>query len=361
MEAVIVKPADRQSWNEFVAAQPAFALLQSYEWGALKEDLGWRAERVAVRDRGRIVAGAQVLIQAAARGLFSIAYIPRGPLVNWEDNEATSVLLEAIHRVAKDHNAICLKIEPPLLQDSQQHQILQRYGFRSSRHTNQPRCSMVVDLPDNMDGLLAALPPPTRYNIRKSERRGVTIDAANGEDFASFVQLMQVTSKRSHFPVRAAEYYKREWETFGQLGQARLLIARYQGEVIAAQMPFVFGEHAATFHAGSLNEHRDLKAGYLMMWMAMCWAQQSGCRSFDLWGIPDEVGELITRGESIPEGKTDGLWGVYYYKNAFRGRVVYYVGAYDYVYSTNSYRAMDFATGFLGSLDRLAWIGDRLR
>jgi lipid II:glycine glycyltransferase (peptidoglycan interpeptide bridge formation enzyme) len=125
-------------------------------------------------------------------------------------------------------------------------------------------------------------------------------------------------------------------------------------------MPFLFGEHAATFHAGSLNAYRNLKAGYLMMWTAMSWAREQGCRTFDLWGIPDEVGELTARGEPIPTGRTGELWGVYYYKRAFRGRVVYYVGAYDYVYSPLPYQALEFTTSRLGSLDRLAQIGDRL-
>jgi peptidoglycan pentaglycine glycine transferase (the first glycine) len=96
------------------------------------------------------------------------------------------------------------------------------------------------------------------------------------------------------------------------------------------------------------------------MWKAMCWAREQGCRTFDLWGIPDEVGELIARGESIPEGKRGGLWGVYYYKRAFRGRVVYYVGAYDYVYASLPYRTVEFATSRLGSVDRLAEVGDRV-
>ncbi|MCL5959911.1 MAG: peptidoglycan bridge formation glycyltransferase FemA/FemB family protein [Chloroflexi bacterium] len=363
MEIVAIEGGDRQNWNDFVAEQPAFGLLQSYEWGDLKEDLGWQVIRLAVRRGGKMVAGAQMLVRSAARGLFSVAYIPRGPLVDWEDAETTTALLRAIHDEARRRNAICLKIEPPLAHDAHHHQILQNYGFRPSAYANQPRCSMVVDLPDdgNMDELLANLPSSTRYNIRKGRRKGVTIDIAGGEDFAAFVHLMRVTGERNDFPVRSAEYYRQEWEAFSRLGRAQLLIARYQGQAIAAQMPFCFGQHAATFHAGSLNEYRELKAGYLMMWMAMRWARQSGCRSFDLWGIPEDVGELTARGEPIPQDRTDGLWGVYYYKNAFRGRVVYYVGAYDYVYSAPASRAVDFATKCLGSLDKLAWVGDRLR
>ncbi|MFQ5612897.1 MAG: lipid II:glycine glycyltransferase FemX [Anaerolineae bacterium] len=358
LEIVSIDESTRGQWNDFAAGRPEFGLLQSYEWGELKEKQGWQPVRLAVTRQGSIVAGAQVLIRPAARGLLSMAYVPRGPLVDWQDQETTTVLLEAIHREARRHRAIFLRIEPPVLHDPAAHEQLASYGFQHVQHTNQPRCSIVVDLPEDMDELLMALPSSTRYNIRRSGRKGVTIDVADESHLPTFYDLLEVTSVRSDFPIRPPDYYQLEWDTFVPLGQARLFIARYQDQVIAAQMPFYFGEHAATFHAGSLNEYRSLKAGYLMMWTAMCWAREQGCRTFDLWGIPDEVGELIARGEAIPKKKKGGLWGVYYYKNAFRGRVVYYVGTYDYVYSSLPYRTVEFATTQLGSVDRLAQLGD---
>jgi len=360
LEIVSIDESGRRRWNDFVATRPGFGLLQSFEWGELKEKQGWRAVRLAVERRGEVVAVAQMLVRPAVRGLFSIAYVPRGPLVDWEDREVTTTLLDALHMRARRCRAVCLRIEPPLLSDPCTRDLLQSYGFHSIEHTNQPRCSMIVNLPPDMDELLMALPSSTRYNIRKSRRSGVTIDVGTLDDFPTFFHLMNITGEENGFPVRSREYYEQEWQTFRSLGQARLFIAHYDDTAIAAQIPFYFGEHAATFHAGSLREHRKLKAGYLMMWTAMCWAREQGCRTFDLWGIPDEVGELTAQGEAIPKGKRGGLWGVYYYKNAFRGDVIYYVGAYDYVYYPLPYRAMEFVTSRLGSVDRLASIGDRL-
>lgn len=359
LETVSIEESSRQQWNDFVAEWPTFGLMQSYEWGELKERQGWQAVRLAVEHQGEIVAAAQVLIRPAARGLVSMAYIPRGPLVNWEDREIATALCEAIHQEARRHRAIFLRIEPPLLHSPTAHSLLQSYGFQHVNHTNQPRCSMIVDLPEDMDELLIALPASTRANIRRSERKGVTIEVASESHLATLYHLMQITSERGDFPIRMSDYYEQEWRTLNPSGQAQLFIARYKDETIAAQMPFCFGEHAATFHAGSLNEYRNLKAGYLMMWKAMCWAREQGCHTFDLWGIPDEVGELSVRGEPIPEGRKGGLWGVYYYKRAFRGRVVYYVGAYDYIYAWLPYRSVEFATSRLGSVDKLAQVSDR--
>lgn len=359
-EIVSIDEARRQQWNDFVAEWPTFGLMQSFEWGEFKEKQGWQPVRLAVEREKQVVAVAQVLIQPAARNLVSMAYIPRGPLVNWEDKEIANALCEAIHREARRHRAVFLRIEPPLMHHASNRNLLESYGFQHVEHTNQPRCTMIVDLPEDMDELLMALPATTRSNIRRSERKGITIEVADASHLSTLYHLLQITSDRSDFPIRRPDYYEQEWQTFSQRGWVHLFVARYQGEIIAGQVPFCFGKHAATFHAGSLNEYRNLKAGYLLMWKAMCWAREQGCRTFDLWGIPDEVGELIDRGEPIPEGKRGGLWGVYYYKRAFRGRAVYYVGAYDYVYSPLFYRSIQFATSRLGSVDKLAQVGDRL-
>jgi peptidoglycan pentaglycine glycine transferase (the first glycine) len=360
IEVTLVEQSKREQWNDFVAEWPTFGLMQSYEWGELKEKQGWHAVRLAAQRQGEIMGVAQVLIKPAARGLISMAYIPRGPVVNWEDKEIVTTLCEAIHQEVCRHRAIFLRIEPPLVDSPVAHELLRSYGFRQVNHTNQPRCSMIVDLPEDMDELLMALPSSTRYNIRRSERKGVSIHVADESHLPTLYHLLEATSERGNFPIRTPDYYEQEWRSFSQLGQARLFIARYKNEIIAAQMPFWFGEHAATFHAGSLDGYGNLKAGYLMMWKAMCWAREQGCRTFDLWGIPDEVGELIAKGKSIPEGKKEGLWGVYYYKRAFRGRVVYYVGAYDYVYASLPYRSVEFAISRLGSVDKLAQVGDRV-
>lgn len=356
LDVFVVTSSHRQAWNHFVAHQPTFSLLQSFEWGEFKEALGWVPVRLAVRREDQWVGAAQVLIKPLPVG--SIAYIPRGPLVDWQDREAVLSLLEAIHQQARARQAIFLRIEPPLLHHPTNHALLRSYGFRPTPYTNQPRCTMIVHLPERMDDLLKQFPASTRYNIRLSRRRGVEIKVGTAQDLSTFYRLMQITGRRGRFPIRPAVYYHREWETFHRHGQVQLLIACYQGRPIAAQMPFVFGSHAASFHAGSVDGYRNLKAGYLMMWEAMKWAHAQGSRTFDLWGIPDEVGELTAANRPIPKGRRGGLWGVYYFKRAFRGEVVYYVGAYDHVYKPWLHRTVAFATKRLGSLDRMAQLMD---
>jgi lipid II:glycine glycyltransferase (peptidoglycan interpeptide bridge formation enzyme) len=63
----------------------------------------------------------------------------------------------------------------------------------------------------------------------------------------------------------------------------------------------------------------------------MLWAQEQGCTSYDLWGVPDEAG----KGEEDMEEvlKRGGLWGVYRFKRGFGGRILRHSPSYDFVYS----------------------------
>jgi peptidoglycan pentaglycine glycine transferase (the first glycine) len=334
-----------------VAQSPHFSLLQSYEWGEFKERLGWKAIRVAVARQGHIIAGAQLLIRPFLWGLASFAYIPRGPLLNWEDTKTATVLLDALHKIACQHRALFLRIEPPLLYSARTHLVLQHYGFQATKQTNQPRCTLVLNLQADLDTLFAMLPKKTRYHIRAASRKGVVCHQGRETDLPAFYRLMKITSQRAGFTVRSPRYYEQEFKTFVRRNQTNLFLADHEAETIAVEMAFVFGQCGATLHGASSNTQRHLTASDLLTWEGISWAKKQGCRSYDLWGIPDEVGELMMTGKPIPKDKHGGLWGVYYFKKGFGGEVVYYVGAYDYVYNRPAYLWMKWILSQLEARD----------
>jgi len=349
-----------ERWNDFVSRWPDFELMQSYEWGRFKEALGWKAVRLAVERNGHLIAGAQMLVKPLPLGLTSIAYVPRGPLLHWEYEATVQSLLAAIHAAARRHRAIALKIEPPAHYSPQIEEQLRTYGFRRSDFNNQPQCSMLIDLTPTPDDILARMHKTTRYNIRYSGRHGVTVCTGDAADLDTFYHLLESTARQAGFPIRSREYYRREWETLAPAGYLELFLALYEGKVLAVRMPARFGSHAATLHSGSSGLHKKLKPNELLMWESLRWAKSQGCTTYDVWGIPDEIGAHLYQEQPLPEVQKGGLWGVYHFKRGFGGEVVYYVGAYDFVYSPSLYRLMNIAMTRLGSLEKLARLGDRL-
>jgi len=345
----------REDWNAFAAQEPSFALLQSWEWGEFKERLGWKVFRIAVQEQGRIIAGAQMLIRPLPSRLVSVAYVPRGPIGNWLDQRVASLLLSELHRVARLHRAIFLKIEPPLSYNPTIDRTLQHYHFRLSLYANQPRATIMLNLQPGLDDILLQMRRRTREYIKYSARKGVSVRVGGRDDLPSFYNLMQITGRRGHFPSRARLYYEQEWQAFADHSQSVLLMATHQDQLLAVHMAYRFGDQAAYFHGGSSNDHTALRPNYLLVWEAIKWAKEQGCRTYDLWGIPDEVGQAVSEGKELPApDRTDGLWGVYQFKSGFTKNVVYYVGAYDYAYSPLLYTLITNRFFNLEAMDRFS-------
>jgi lipid II:glycine glycyltransferase (peptidoglycan interpeptide bridge formation enzyme) len=327
-------------WDQFVALHPDGHVLQCSAWAELKSAFGWRAERIAVRDGGRLVAGAQVLYRRLPLGTH-IAYLPKGPLVDLGDSAICQVLLDAVHRQCRSRRAIMLKIEPDLRIDLNSYgswervrELLGGYGFQPGRQTIQPRRTILVDLTSDEDEILRRMKSKTRYNIRVAERKGVSIHHDEEEDIDDFVRLMAVTGERNAFGVHTAAYYRRAYALLNPAGIARLFIATYEGQPIAGLMVFVCNQKAWYMYGGSANEHRERMPNYALQWAAIRWAKACGCCSYDLYGVPDEEQETL---EAQFADRREGLWGVYRFKRGFGGQLVRYVGAFDHVYDKPLY------------------------
>jgi lipid II:glycine glycyltransferase (peptidoglycan interpeptide bridge formation enzyme) len=360
MKLTAISPETAMRWNGFVAQWPDFALMQSYEWGQFKQALGWDVVRLAVEQDGQLVAGAQMLIRALPLTLSSIAYVPRGPLLDWTDEAVVQTLLSGLHATARNHRTIALKIEPADHHSPEMEQRLASYGFRSSSIKNQPQSTMLIDLRPDTEAILAGFHRTTRYNIRYSARKGVRVRRGNESDLNTLYQLLSCTAERAGFSIRSRDYYHREWAALAPSNVIQLFLAEYDGQILAARMPAAFGGKGATLHSGSFNLHRELKPNDLLMWESIKWAKARGCTIYDVWGIPDEVGAHLNLGHPMPENQTDGLWGVYRFKRGFGGDIVYYIGAYDFTYSPFLGRLIDSVFTRLGSPERLAQLGDWL-
>ncbi len=315
-------------WDEFVAAHPDGHILQTPAWADLKCAFGWSAARVGIRDGGKLVAGAQMLFRPLPAALYNIAYIPKGPLVDWSNESLVEFLFKSLDNVAQSANAVFLKIEPPTSNFKRQ-----TSNMQPSPHVIQPRRTLTVDLRPDEEAILAAMKQKTRYNIRLAAKKDVAVTPT--DDLDTFCQLMKVTGERDQFGVHDAKYYRKVYELFRPASRARLFLATFEGKPLAGLMLFTLGKRAWYFYGGSSDEERSRMPTYLLQWEAMRWTKARGVEEYDLWGVPDEDEETL---EANFETRHDGLWGVYRFKRGFGGRLVRAPGAFDRVYSPLLYR-----------------------
>jgi lipid II:glycine glycyltransferase (peptidoglycan interpeptide bridge formation enzyme) len=304
----------------------------------LKSQFGWTADRVAITRNDRIVAGAMVLFRPLPLRLGTLAYIPKGPVLDFDDDEAVAELLQGLERPVKRNRSILLKIEPNQVDDLAFCDRLTQLGFRPSLQTIQPPRTITIDITRSDDEILAAMHQKTRYNIRLAAKKDVVVREGQPDDLPAFNALMQTTGERDGFAVHSAEYYEAVYRLFVPAGQAKLFVATYQEQVIAGIFVFAQGDRAWYFYGASGEAERQRMPNYALQWAGIQWAKALGCKEYDLWGVPDE-NETTLEAQYLE--RHDDLWGVYRFKRGFGGKLTRFAGAFDRVYDPLLYKAYE--------------------
>lgn len=327
-------------WDTFVRQHPRAHALQLSAWGELKTAFGWSAERVALTEDGRIVAGAQLLFKPLPLRFGTLAYLPFGGYVT--DDSQWGALWQAVRTVAQRHKSAFLKWEAGYYLDTPAPDF-DAWGFAPSPQTVQPPNTVYITLDDD-ETMLARMNQGTRRKVRQSLKNDIRYYEATTDDVRKFSDLMQSTGARNAFGVHTPEYYARAYQLFVP-DTAALLLAEHEGETLAGVMVFAVGDTAWYLYGASSDHKRNLMASYGVQWQAIQWARARGCRYYDMWGIPDAPEDVL---EAQFETRNDGLWGVYGFKRGWGGRVVRSVGAWDTAYTPLLYSAYQWALRLRG-------------
>jgi peptidoglycan pentaglycine glycine transferase (the first glycine) len=371
----------REEWDAFVDAHPWGHFLQSWGWGELKASAGWRPLRLAFWDmeREEMVAAAQVLRRSPAHvppRLGHLAYIPRGPVLNWYAGDASvptphphsprpyewggagdasvqvtqtphphsprpygwggagdpTLRRDAIYRalfsqlnpLMRKQGAIALHVELPQEVDGVESDNARAYMAAMQFHPVhpiQPLRTILLDLNPEEETLLAGMKEKWRYNIRLAGRKGVQVRVAQTiEDVRAWYALLQTTSIRDQFGIHTFDYYRRAWQIFVPGNQAQLFLAEHEGLLLAGIFVGCMAKQAIYLYGASSNEQRNLMPNYLLQWEAIRWAKRQGASTYDFWGIPET------------DDENEAMAGVYRFKSGWGGRVVRFAGNYEYLY-----------------------------
>jgi peptidoglycan pentaglycine glycine transferase (the first glycine) len=333
MRVELLSADDAQRWREFVASAPTGDVLQCMEWGELKSRTGWQPYTLAAIDDDRIVAGAMALKRPAPFGR-SLIYCPRGPVVDPTDAAVYGCLIDALRGLAREHRAVLLKIDPPLVGDAAA-AAFRESGFQPAPAVDegfggtQPRAVMRTAPLEDDEALLMRFKPKTRYNVRLAERKGVQVTAdTTRRDLEEFYALLQETAARDGFGVRDFRYFGDLWDCIIDRGLGRLFLARHDSKLLGGAINFVLGRQCWYVYGASSNELRNLMPNYLLQWRMMQWARDLGCQVYDFRGV------ALDR-----PGSGEHLAGLRRFKAGFAAEYVEYIGEWDLPLSALLYGA----------------------
>ncbi|MFL5628690.1 MAG: lipid II:glycine glycyltransferase FemX [Ktedonobacteraceae bacterium] len=328
-----------ETWDQFVTNHAHGHVLQSWGWGELKASAGWHPLRLALWAGPQMVAAAQVLCRGAAHlplQVGHLAYIPKGPVIDWSHPSLCQAFFAQLHQHLRRRGALALRLEP-----AQRMEVATTNNMMESFSSTQffpvppiqPMRTIMLDLTADEAMLLARMKEKWRYNVRLAERKGVRVRAAQCvEDVQAWYDLLRVTSTRDHFGIHTLDYYLQAWRIFVPRQQAQLLLAEFEGKLLAGIFASVYARQGIYLYGASSNEHRNLMPNYLLQWEAIRWAKSRGAQQYDLWGIP------------ATDADAEAMAGVYRFKSGWGGEVVRFVGCYQHAYHP---RAMSIVQRFI--------------
>jgi lipid II:glycine glycyltransferase (peptidoglycan interpeptide bridge formation enzyme) len=260
-------------------------LLQSAEWADFHESLGTKVIRHQSKN-GNFIAFFERSHGKVGK-LLSRLYLPYGPYA--EDVKQLKVLLKDAERLARDHKADYIRVEPVGL--SVEAKTMNALGYEKRQKSSQPEHTNIVDLRNkSIDEIIASMNATNRNLWRANAGRqdGLTFTVSyEATATKPLIDMMQTTAERLGVVFHDAAYTVKMVESLGPKKACGIVYASHGGKELAGAQ-FVVDEEAKTLyylHAGSYFEARTYNAGNLLLTYLILLAHERGLDFVDLFGV----------------------------------------------------------------------------
>lgn len=301
---------EAEEWDAFLGGHPGALFVHSIAYrDLLVGELGCRAEYLVARDGGEI-RGALPIMWAedgGGRVCNSLPYYGShgGPLAS--DPRVGGALIDAWNERALDPGTFAsTMVENPFLEGGHPQPVHELTDERISQFTVLPRGG-------GEDQVAALISAEARSNVRKAERRGVSVELDN-DAIAEVWRIHEQTMEGLGAPAKSRRFFEaiparlRPGEDFD------IWVARAGGEVAAALLVIRFNGVSEYFASGTRTEHRGDNPHAALLFAALVHEARAGARIWN-WG-----------------GTHHGMDGVFHFKRKWgsrEGRYRYFVRVND--------------------------------
>lgn len=355
---------------DLVRSRRSASFLQTPAWGEVKSE--WRHESLGWFRDGELVGAALVLYRQLPGVKRYLAYLPEGPVIDWESDDLAAWLAPMTAHLVQQR-AFGVRIGPPVvtrrwsaaqvkagIADDDVRRLgdvpplershtgarvvsqLHELGWRQQTAeggfaAGQPQYNFVIPLRDEQgeprseDDVLKGMNQQWRRNIKKAAKEGVEVSTGTGTDLKAFHDLYVHTAERDHFTPRGLSYFQTMHDALTAEDPTRfqLWFARHEGELAAATISIRVGGHVWYSYGASSTEKRDVRASNAIQWAMIRDALAAGADVYDLRGITDTL------------DSDDPHVGLIQFKVGTGGEAVEYAGEWDLPLQPLVYKAFD--------------------
>jgi vancomycin resistance protein VanK len=354
---------------DFVRRQSSVSFLQTPAWARAKPE--WRAESLGWSRDGEIVGAALVLYRQLPKLKRYLAYLPEGPVIDWESDDLDSWLRPMCAHL-EQRGAFGVRMGPPVvtrrwsaaqvkegIADAGVRRLdqvvplerprtgalvvgqLHELGWRPQSvaggfAAGQPQYNFQIPLAGRTeDDVLAGMNQLWRRNIKKAAKQGVEVTAQDpggaGDDLKAFHDLYVHTAERDGFTPRPLGYFRAMYDALHAEDPDRITLwfAHHEGDLVAATIGVRVGTHAWYSYGASSTEKREVRGSNAIQWEMIRAALAAGAHVYDLRGITDTL------------DADDPHVGLIQFKVGTGGEAVEYAGEWDLPLNRLLYKAFD--------------------
>jgi FemAB-related protein (PEP-CTERM system-associated) len=142
----------------------------------------------------------------------------------------------------------------------------------------------LMPLSPDPDSVWSNLRKPVQHQVKKSQKLGVQVRIAQKRDeVAHYYRLhLQTRCKKHGMPAQPRHYFYELWDTFAESGAMQLLLAEYQGAIIAGMVLLASGTTVRYAYGASDERYLNLAPNNLLMWTAIKLGCTLGYQTLDM-------------------------------------------------------------------------------
>ncbi len=363
------------------AASGYDSFLQTPFWAEFKAAHGWEPLYFTCAELLPGVSFPLTVLVRRFSNLAAIAYVPMGPPVRLPADQTTASiraeLLRSLTGALKAYlpaNTLCVRYDAPwetrfdnregAPQTEETFPVLPPLPVCPARENIQPPDTVIIPLQQSEEEILSGMKSKWRYNIRLSEKKGVSVRQLSGkaaatEGLETFYQLYRETAERDSIALHDKAYYRdllirgdgTRDDSQANGSRVFLYLAEHEAEALASII-VLYSENEATYlYGASSNSKRNLMPAYLLQWRSICDAKAAGMLRYDMYGIPPR------------DDSTHPMYGLYRFKTGFGGEIVHRSGSLDLPLRPFAYRCYRLAEACrsLWFKKTVKWLGRILR
>ena len=316
---------------DVVRSRDSVSFLQVPAWGEVKSD--WRRESIGWFRGEELVGAALVLYRQVPRVKRYLAYVPEGPVIDWDTDDLAAWLTPmvahlkaqgafgirigppvvtrrwdaaAVKAGVADESVRTLDQVPPLVREPSGARVvsaLRELGWQEQRAeggfaAGQPQYNFQVPLAGlDEDAVLKGMNQQWRRNIKKAAKEGVVAARVPADQVESrlveFHDLYVHTAERDHFTPRPLSYFQTMFRALGAEDPDRIALftAEHEGDLVAATILIQVGTHVWYSYGASSTDKREVRGSNAAQWAMIQHALSNGASVYDLRGITDTLDE----------------------------------------------------------------------